>query len=78
MTRSIIAEITLSISFWGDALLTAACILNTVPSKSVSSTPYELQLCRSTRKSVQYYEIEAYVFLISPIKFDEPTSIIDY
>ncbi|KAF7116721.1 hypothetical protein RHSIM_RhsimUnG0017100 [Rhododendron simsii] len=29
-------------SFWGDALLTAAYVLNRVPSKSVSSTPYEL------------------------------------
>lgn len=32
----------LPISFWGDALLTATYILNKVPSKSVSSTPYEL------------------------------------
>ncbi|KAF7113365.1 hypothetical protein RHSIM_RhsimUnG0133700 [Rhododendron simsii] len=29
-------------SFWGDALLTAAYVFNRVPSKSVSSTPYEL------------------------------------
>jgi hypothetical protein len=32
----------LPISFWRDALLTVAYILNYVPSKSVSSTPYEL------------------------------------
>jgi len=32
----------LSISFWGDALLTRAYILNPVPSKSVIATPYEL------------------------------------
>ena len=36
------AQANLSISFWGDALLTAAYILNRVPSKSVSTTPYEL------------------------------------
>lgn len=29
-------------SFWGDALLTIAYILNRVPSKSMSSTSYEL------------------------------------
>ena len=36
------AQANLPISFWGDALLTAAYILNRVPSKSVSSTSYEL------------------------------------
>ena len=36
------AHANLPISFWGNALLTAAYILNRVPSKSVSSTPYEL------------------------------------
>ncbi|XP_052171624.1 LOB domain-containing protein 29-like [Diospyros lotus] len=37
----------LSISLWGDALLTAAYILNRVPSKSVPSTPYEFWTGRS-------------------------------
>jgi len=32
----------LSTSFWGDALLTATYILNRVPSKSITATPYEL------------------------------------
>jgi hypothetical protein len=32
----------LPISFWGDALLTAAYILDRVPSKFISSTLYEL------------------------------------
>jgi hypothetical protein len=36
------AQANLPISFWGDALLTAAYILNRVPSKSVTGTPYEL------------------------------------
>ena len=36
------AQANLPISFWGDALLTAAYVLNRVPSKSVPSTPYEL------------------------------------
>ncbi|KAL0367960.1 UNVERIFIED_CONTAM: Retrovirus-related Pol polyprotein from transposon TNT 1-94 [Sesamum calycinum] len=42
MARSMMAQSNLSISFWGDAILTAAYILNHVPSKSVPSTPYEL------------------------------------
>ncbi|XP_075504579.1 uncharacterized protein LOC142542016 [Primulina tabacum] len=36
------AQANLPIFFWRDALLTAAYILNKVPSKSVTSTPYEL------------------------------------
>ena len=36
------AQANLTISFLGDALLTAAYVLNRVPSKSVPSTPYEL------------------------------------
>jgi hypothetical protein len=42
MVRSMIAQANLPISFWGDALLTVAYILNCVPSQSISSTPYEL------------------------------------
>jgi transposase InsO family protein len=42
MVRSMMVQANLSITFWGDALLTAVYILNRVPSKSVSSTPYEL------------------------------------
>ena len=42
MVRSMMAYANLYIIFWSDALLTVAYILNRVPSKSVSSTPYEL------------------------------------
>ena len=42
MGRSMMAQANLLISFWGDALMAAAYILNRVPSKSISSTPYEL------------------------------------
>ena len=42
MTRSMMVQANLPISFWGDALLSAAYILNRVPSQYVSSTPYEL------------------------------------
>ena len=46
MVRSMMAQANLPISFWGDALLSAAYILNRVPSKSVTSTPYELWIGR--------------------------------
>ena len=42
MVRSIMTHVNLSISYWGDVLLTIAYILNRVPSKSVIFTPYEL------------------------------------
>jgi len=42
IVRSMIAHANLLITFWGDALLTAAHILNRMPSKSISATPYEL------------------------------------
>jgi len=42
MVRSMMAQANLDMSYWGDALLTAAYVLNRMPSKSVSSTPYEL------------------------------------
>ena len=42
MVRSMMAQANLPITYWGDALLTAAFVLNRVPSKSVSTTPYEL------------------------------------
>jgi hypothetical protein len=41
IVRSMMAQENLPISYWGDAFLTGAYILNRVPSKSVPSTPYE-------------------------------------
>ena len=42
MVRSMIAQANFPISYWRDALLTATYVLNHVPSKSVTTTPYEL------------------------------------
>ena len=42
MAISMMVQTNLPISFWGDAILTAAYILNRVPSKSVPSTPCEM------------------------------------
>ena len=36
------AQAHLPITFWGDSLLTTTFILNRVPSKFVTTTPYEL------------------------------------
>ena len=52
MVRSMMAQTNLSITFWGDALLTATFILNCVPSKSVPTTPYELWTKRKPDLSV--------------------------
>ncbi|CAA7045970.1 unnamed protein product [Microthlaspi erraticum] len=46
LLKSMMAQANLPISYWGDALLTAAYILNLVPSKSVTTTPYELWMGR--------------------------------
>ena len=42
MVRSMTAQANIPISFWDDVLLSATYILNRVPSKSVSTTPYKL------------------------------------
>jgi hypothetical protein len=46
MVRSILSYSTLPISLWMEALKTVVHILNRVPSKSVSKTPYEMWICR--------------------------------
>ena len=42
MIRSMIAHTTLPESFWSEALKTAVCLLNRVPSKTVSKISCEL------------------------------------
>lgn len=42
MVMSMISHSSLPESFWGEVLKTAVYILNRVPSKVVSKTPYEL------------------------------------
>ncbi|KAL0394937.1 UNVERIFIED_CONTAM: Retrovirus-related Pol polyprotein from transposon TNT 1-94 [Sesamum latifolium] len=42
MASSMMVQANLPISFWGDAILIVAYILNRVPSKSIPTTPYEL------------------------------------
>lgn len=42
MVKSIITNVNRLISLWGGALLIASYIFNRVPSKSISTIPYEL------------------------------------
>ncbi|GJV43656.1 retrotransposon protein, putative, ty1-copia subclass [Tanacetum coccineum] len=42
MVQSMMSLTTLSMSFWGYALESAACILNMVPTKKVNKTPYKM------------------------------------
>ena len=62
MTRSMMAQENLSVSFWGDALLTATYILTKVSSKSVPSTPYELWVGHKTNlNDVRPWGCETYM-----------------
>ena len=40
------AQTQLPITFWGDALLTTTFVLNRVPSKAITTSPYELWINR--------------------------------
>jgi transposase InsO family protein len=42
MVRSMISHTSLPLNLWGEALKTAAYILNRVPTKAANKTPYEL------------------------------------
>jgi hypothetical protein len=42
MVRSMISHTSLPLNLWGEALQTAAYILNRVPSKAANKTSYEL------------------------------------
>ena len=55
MVRSMMCFTSLPISFWGHALETAIYLLNRVPSKSVSGTPYEIW--RGKKPSLKYFKI---------------------
>lgn len=65
MVRSMMAQVKLPISFWGDALLTAAYIL--CASKFVTSTSYELLWLRRSPELIHFrpWGLEAYVHNLS-------------
>jgi hypothetical protein len=67
MVRSILSYSTLPISLWMDALKTVVHILNRVPSKSVSKTPYEMWTCRKpTLNYLHVWDCPAKARLFNP------------
>ena len=59
----------LSLSFWGYALETAAFTLNSAPSKSVETTPYELWFGKKPKVSfLKVWGYDAYVKKLQPDK----------
>lgn len=55
MVRSMISHSTLPNSLWGEALKTAAYILNRVPTKAAANTPYELWTGR--KPSLKHFHV---------------------
>ncbi|KAF7826706.1 Retrovirus-related Pol polyprotein from transposon TNT 1-94 [Senna tora] len=76
MVRSMISHSSLPEFLWGDALRTAAYILNQVPSKSVENTPYELfTVKKPTMKHLRVWGCKAEVRPYNPqlMKLDPKT-----
>ncbi|KAM1074319.1 hypothetical protein ACFX2B_019090 [Malus domestica] len=62
MVRSMMSSANLPVTFWGYALYTAVYLLNRVPSKSVSQTPYEIWHGKSTNLNhIRIWGCPAYV-----------------
>jgi hypothetical protein len=62
MVRSMMSQIDLPLSIWGYALETAAFTLNSVPTKFVERTPYEIWTGKHLRLSFfKVWGCEAYV-----------------
>ena len=72
MVRSMMPGTDLPLSFWGLALETATLLLNQVPSKTVSQTPYELWSVK--HHSLSYLRVwgcDTYVKLTQTNKLDD-------
>ncbi|KAF7835240.1 Retrovirus-related Pol polyprotein from transposon TNT 1-94 [Senna tora] len=80
MVRSMISHSCLPEFLWGDALRTAAYILNQVPSKSVENTPYELFTGKKpTMKHLRVWGCKAEVRPCNPqLKKLDPKTIFGY
>ena len=71
MVRSTMSSVDLPITLWGYALYTATYLLNRVPSKLVSQTPYEIW--HGTKPSLNHINIwgsEAYVKKLEATKLE--------
>ncbi|KAF7835789.1 Retrovirus-related Pol polyprotein from transposon TNT 1-94 [Senna tora] len=80
MVRSMISHSCLPEFLWGDALRTAAYILNQVPSKSVENIPYELFTGKKpTRKHLRVWGCKAEVRPYNPqLKKLDPKTVSGY
>ncbi|KAM1747093.1 hypothetical protein ACFX11_013661 [Malus domestica] len=71
MVRSMMSFADLPVTFWGYALYTTAYLLNRVPSKSVSQTPYEIWHGRKpSLKHIKIWGCEAYVKKLEATKLE--------
>ena len=71
MVRSMMSYTDLPISLWGFALQTASYILNRVPSKFVSTTPYEIWNGRKpSLKHVKIWGCPAFIKRLKSDKLD--------
>ena len=74
IVQSMMSLTDLPLSFWRDALETAAFMLNRAPSKSVDTTPYELWFSKKPKLSfLKVWGCDAYVEKFQPNKL-EPKS----
>ncbi|KAM1532880.1 hypothetical protein ACFX10_006857 [Malus domestica] len=77
MVRSMMSSADLPVTFWGYALYAAAYLLNRVPSKSVSQTPYEMWHGRKpSLNHIKIWGCEAYVKKLLSLKQDQLGTIL--
>lgn len=70
MVRCMLSQSSLSKIFWGEAVKTATYVLNSIPSRSLESTPYELWTSRKpTLSHLRMWGTVAQVLI--PQKFRE-------
>ena len=69
MVRSMISHSTLLESFWGEALKIVAYILNRVPTKATTKTPYELWT--SQKPSLKHFHIQGCLVKAQPYRLQE-------
>ncbi|KAM2234893.1 hypothetical protein ACFXTI_013101 [Malus domestica] len=71
MVRSMMSSADLPVTFWGYAINTTAYLLNKVPSKSVSQTPYEIWHGRKpSLNHIKIWGCEAYVKKLEATKLE--------
>ena len=76
MVRSMMSFAQLPDSFWEYVVVTTTYILNMVPSKSVSETPYELwKGCKGSLRHFRIWGCPAHVLLQNPKKLERRSKL---